>query len=104
MFESPHGGSSPSLTAMVNISVDNWHFNNNRFCPYCLTTCKGNKKCGKCGQETIVVSYRARIPKQDAHRKEWEALFNAFPNILKRAPYTKALADMGFKTKEDNKS
>lgn len=95
IFESPHGGSSPSLTAMGL-------FNNNRFCPYCLTTGGGNVKCGKCGQEMITISYRCRVPKKDAPRKEWEALFEANPHILARAPYTKALAKMGFKSKEDN--
>lgn len=73
--------------------------NYNHLCPYCLTVSKQNTKCGSCGQNTITISDRARVPKKDASKKEWKQLFDNFPHILKVAPYTKALADMGFKSK-----
>lgn len=70
--------------------------NYNHFCPYCLTTTKQNQKCGTCGQFTIAISKRARVPKKDAKRKEWEQLFDEFPHILSVAPRTKALVELGF--------
>lgn len=71
--------------------------NYNHFCPYCLITNKQNSKCGNCGQKMIMISKRARVPKKNAKKSEWESLFNAFPHILKEAPYTRALNELGFK-------
>jgi hypothetical protein len=71
--------------------------NYNHFCPYCLIASKQNLKCGNCGQNTITISHRAKVPKKDAKKKEWKELFDEFPHILIVAPYTKALNEMGFK-------
>jgi hypothetical protein len=70
--------------------------NYNHLCPYCLTVTKQNYKCGTCGQETVVISKHARVPKKNAKRKEWASLFKAFPHILTVAPRTRALVDLGF--------
>jgi len=69
----------------------NW----NRFCPYCLTANKQNHKCGTCGQNTLLISKQARVPKKGAKKKEWMKLFKLFPNILIEAPKTKALIKLG---------
>lgn len=70
--------------------------NSNRLCPYCLTTSKQNYKCGTCGQKMIIISKHARVPKKDASKKEWEQLFEHFPHILKIAPRSRRLVEMGF--------
>ena len=70
--------------------------NYNHFCPYCLTVTKQNLKCGTCGQDTITIAKQARVPKKGSKRKEWESLFENFPHILKVAPRTKSLVDLGF--------
>lgn len=70
--------------------------NYNHFCPYCLTVTKSNYKCGSCGQDTVLISKRARVPKKGAKRKDWESLFNEFPNILQTCPRTKSLVELGF--------
>ena len=73
----------------------NW----NHFCPYCLIANKQNSKCGSCGQPMLAISKYARVPKKDAKRKEWEELFKHFPHILKIAPRTRSLINLGFQSK-----
>lgn len=70
--------------------------NYNHFCPYCLIATKQNHKCGCCGQNTIIISKRARVPSKNAKKKEWKSLFDEFPHILIKAPRTKALVKLGF--------
>ncbi len=77
--------------------LNNMPSNYNHFCPYCLTSSKQNYKCGRCGQPTLVISHRAMVPKQNAKKKEWLALFKAIPHILMIAPKTKALTKLGVK-------
>lgn len=69
--------------------------NNNHLCVFCLTTTKQNIKCGTCGQPTVGISYRARVPSKTAGKKEWQQLFKEFPHILSVAPRSKKLVDMG---------
>lgn len=69
--------------------------NHNRLCLYCLTAKKGGCRCGSCGQETIIISKKARVPKKGAKKKEWVELFNTFPYILLVAPRTKSLVNLG---------
>lgn len=69
----------------------------NRFCPYCLISAKGTDKCGRCGQDTIGISHKARIPKKDAKKKAWKSLFEAFPHIQIVTPKTKKLTKLGLR-------
>ena len=69
----------------------NW----NMLCPHCLIATKQNIRCGNCGQDTISISKYARVPKKNAKKKEWLKLFKIFPNILMKAPRTKALVKLG---------
>jgi hypothetical protein len=70
--------------------------NKNHLCVHCLITTKQNTVCGECGQPTLEISDRARVPKKDANKKEWKSLFDEFPHILKNAAKSKALIKMGF--------
>jgi len=71
----------------------NW----NQFCLYCLIANKQNSKCGECGQPMMSISKYARVPKRNAKKREWAQLFKLFPYILKTAPRTRALINLGFK-------